>query len=430
MQPRTAADRKSLGALSGAALEQYQLTRLNRLLDTILPQNTFYAAKLAGVARPLESLDALAQIPFTFKQELFHERHPDDLARNHTWPLDRYVRLHQTSGTRGRPLAVLDTAADWQWWLDTWQFVYDAAGVQPGERVLAAFSFGPYVGFWSGFEAAAARGCQVLAGGGMNTLARLELARSRRATVLLATPSYALHMAEVGLEHQVDVADLGIRRILLAGEPGGSVPAIRQRIADSWQAEVFDHAGSTEAGPWGMPAGAGRGLQVIESEFIPEFLSLETGGAANEGELAELVITSLGRPGCPLLRYRTGDLVRPRWGHDLPCRFVALDGGIVGRADDMLVIRGVNVFPSALDQLVRSFPEVIEYRATAIKQGEMDQLVIEIEDRLRQPDRVSQELQLRLGLKVSVCLVEVGSLPRFEGKGKRLIDRRGHTAAP
>ena len=155
-----------------------------------------------------------------------------------------------------------------------------------------------------------------------------------------------------------------------------------------------------------------------------EFLSVETGKPAAEGELAELVLTNLGRVGCPTIRYRTGDLVRPSWTHAGPNRFVFLEGGVIGRADDMLVVRGVNVFPSALDQILRSFPEVVEYRVTAHKIGEMDQLTIEIEDHLDAPGRVSDELRLRLGLKLEVRSVPLGMLPRVEGKSKRFIDER------
>jgi phenylacetate-CoA ligase len=137
------------------------------------------------------------------------------------------------------------------------------------------------------------------------------------------------------------------------------------------------------------------------------------------------VITSLGRGGSPVIRYRTGDLVRPVWQHGQASPFVLLDGGILGRTDDMLIIRGVNVFPTALEQILRSFPEVLEYRMIATKIGEMDQLNIEVEDRLDQPMRIAEEVQVRLGLRVEVKCVPTGSLPRFEGKGQRFIDRRG-----
>ena len=398
---RTSSDERwRLESLDRKLLEQHQLDRLNALLGRILPDNRFYARALGDLELPIRSLADLAGFPYTTKDDLLSG--DGQLAANRTWPIERYVRFHQTSGTRGRPLAVLDTAEDWTWWIDCWQYILDAAGVTSGDCVMMAFSFGPFVGFWSAYEAAAARGCLVVPGGGMTTAARLELIRSSRATVVCCTPSYALHLAEVGRQRQLDVGGLGVRVLILAGEPGGSIPATRERIERAWQADVLDHAGATEVGPWGYGDRGGRGIHVNEAEFIAEFRSLADGQAAQEGELAELVLTTLGRVGSPVLRYRTGDLVRPIWQHDLENRFVLLEGGILGRADDMLTIRGVNVFPSSVEQIIRGFPEVDEFRLTVYKIEEMDHLAIEVEDRLERPERIADELHVRLGLKVEV----------------------------
>ncbi|REK11392.1 MAG: phenylacetate--CoA ligase family protein [Planctomycetota bacterium] len=424
--------RRELESLAAKQLAAHQLSKLNRLLKAILPQNRFYADKLAHLSAadlqdpdgPLRSHDQLAELPFTFKEELISQTDSHHLTANLTFPSQQYTRYHQTSGTRGRPLAVLDTAEDWAWWVDCWQFVLDVAELEQGDTVFLAFSFGPFIGFWSAFDAAAARGCLVVPGGGMSTLARLDLMRTTDAVALFCTPSYALHLAEVAAENQIDVAELDVRVLVLAGEPGGSIPAVRERIESIWQARVVDHAGATEVGPWGYGNAAGDGLFVNEHEFIAEFLSVETGTAASEGELSELVLTNLGRVGSPVIRYRTGDLVRPSWQHAGDNRFVFLPGGVLSRSDDMMVIRGVNVFPSSVEQILRSFPELIEYRMTVRRQGEMDQIVVEIEDRLSQPDRVATELRLRLGLKVEVQAVPLGSLPRVEGKGKRFVDER------
>jgi phenylacetate-CoA ligase len=231
-------------------------------------------------------------------------------------------------------------------------------------------------------------------------------------------------MAEIGLENQIAIADLPINRIVVAGEPGGSIPEIKHRMESQWQARVIDHSGASEVGPWGFSDPAARGLYINESEFIAEFISIEHGRPAGDSELSELVITNLGRNGCPVLRYRTGDLVRPTWNDDQTCRFVLLTGGVLGRTDDMLIIRGVNIFPSAIEQILRGFPEILEFRLTAFKSGQMDQLRIEIEDRLENPDRVARELQVRLGLRVDIVCVPVGSLPRFDLKGKRFVDQR------
>lgn len=424
MQSTTYEERRRLESLDAAALEQHQLTRFNALLERVLPSNPFYAEKLGELGRPLESLDELARLPFTFKEDLLGSAPHSQLAHNLTFPPERYVRFHQTSGTRGRPLVVLDTAEDWQWWIECWQYILDAADVTAADCVFMAFSFGPFIGFWSAYDAAARRGALMVPGGGLSTLARLELMRTSQATVVFCTPSYALHLAEVAAQRQIDVAALNVRTLVMAGEPGGSLPAVRKRIETTWQARVVDHAGATEVGPWGYADRQCRGLHVLETEFIAEFLSVETGRTAAEHELSELVITNLGRVGSPVIRYRTGDLVRPVWQHELSNRFVLLEGGVVGRSDDMLIVRGVNIFPSAVDQIMRGFPEVLEYRVLVDRVESMDQLTVEVEDKLESPGRIGEELQLRLGLKVEVVLVALGTLPRFEGKGTRIVDRR------
>jgi phenylacetate-CoA ligase len=319
---------------------------------------------------------------------------------------------------------VLDTAEDWRWWVDAWQFVLDAAQLKSSDRVLLAFSFGPFIGFWSAFDAILARGALAIPGGGIGSLARIELLRTTEANVLFCTPTYALRLAEVAAEHSINLARLPIERIVVAGEPGGSVRAIRERIEQIWNARVVDHAGATEVGPWGFADAEGLGLYVNESEFIAEFLPVENSQPTQAGELSQLVLTSLGRIGAPVIRYRTGDLVWPVWPANGPNRFVFLQGGVLGRADDMMIIRGVNVYPSALEQILRSFPELVEYRMTARKRGELDELFIDVEDRLEQPGRIAEELQLRLGLKIDVRAVPAGSLPRFEGKGQRFVDER------
>jgi phenylacetate-CoA ligase len=415
-----------------AALDAWKTDRLRAVLRDVLPQNSFYAAKLARVdPTGITSMAALESWPFTFKEELVAAAGAGTPG-NLTWPSDRYVRFHQTSGTHGRPLPVFDTADDWAWWMECWQLILARGGIGPADRVLVASSFGPYAGFWSCFDAAVACGCLTIPAGGMPSLGRLQLARSLAATVLVATPSYALHLAEVAEEHKIDLAALPIRLVIVAGEPGGSVPATRARISDAWGADVLDHAGATEVGPWGVGDFTGGGLDVIEPFFHAEFLALDTGTRAAPGELAELVLTTLGRSGAPVIRYRTGDVVRPIWADSNgteDCPWVHLEGGILGRADDMLVVRGVNIFPGAIDDIVRGFPEVIEHRLTVTTKGSLDTLHLEIEDRLDSPARVAEELRLRLGLKVEVSTVPIGSLPRFEGKGRRLIDHRSGRGA-
>lgn len=410
-----------------ADLARLKLDRLNRLLADVLPHNGFYSAKLSRHPRRLESLEQLAEWPFTFKDELVDGATHLGRPANLTWEPRRYVRFHQTSGTHGRPLPVLDTADDWKWWLDCWRVVLDRGEMTPDDRVLVASSFGPTIGFWTAFEAATASGAMAIPTGGVRSFARLEMMRSLGATVLVSTPSYCLHLAEVAHERKIDTAALPIRLVIVAGEPGGSIRSTRSRIAEAFGASVLDHAGASEVGAWGVGSADGTGLDVIEPWFHPEFLSVATGEPAQEGELSELVLTTLGRAGAPVFRYRTGDIVRPVWpsgDHPRPQPWVRLDGGILGRTDDMLVVRGVNVFPGAIDDIVRSFPEVVEYRLTVFSRESLDELSLEVEDRLDLPSRIEDELRVRLGLRVGVRTVPIGSLPRFEGKGRRIIDHR------
>ena len=421
--------RRELEQLSRQNLTSHQLDRLNQLLQTVLPENQFYREKLGQEQLRLNSLGELSELPFTYKDELIGAHTQADWAIHHTFAPEKYNHFHRTSGTRGHPLAIMDTAEDWQWWIDSWQFVLDAADITTEDRALMAFSFGPFIGFWSAYDAVVARGAMTIPTGGMNSLARLELLKTSAATALFCTPSYALRLVEIAHSQEISLADNSITKIVVAGEPGGSLPSVRSAIESQWQAKVIDHSGATEIGPWGYGDSQGAGLYVLESEFIAEFISLESGQPAMPNELSELVLTNVGRTGSPVIRYRTGDLVKPVWDYqaqqgEVENRFVHLSGGILGRADDMLIIRGVNIFPSSIEQIIRSFPEIVEYRLIAYKEQEMDQLRVEIEDHLEEPSRVANELYLRLGLNVEVILAPLGSLPRFEGKGDRFTDRR------
>ena len=403
-------------------IEQYQLQRLNQLLVKILPTNNFYREKLGADNLQLNDLSELTNLPFTTKHELISNLSDSNSTANLSYAAEQYVRFHRTSGTTGSPLVILDTATDWQWWIDTWQYVLDAAGITEQDRAFLAFSFGPFIGFWSAHDAIVARGAMSIPGGGLRSLARLELIESSGATLLFSTPTYALHLAEVAKNQGINLRNNTVTKIIVAGEPGGSVAAIRTRIEDAWGATLFDHAGASEIGPWGFTSVDRTGIHVCEAEFIAEFMNVETNLPAKAGELSELVLTTLGRFGCPVIRYRTGDRVIHEFQESNS--FVHLAGGVLGRADDMLVIRGVNIFPAALDEIMRSFDEVIEYRITATRNGELDQLSIEVEDTTNDAQRITAAIETCLGLHVPVACVAASSLPRFEGKAKRFIDLR------
>lgn len=417
----------NLQSATRSEIEQHQLQRLNHLLAEILPANDFYHKKLGTANLQLNDLSELADLPFTTKDELISNNSESHSAANLSYPTEQYVRFHRTSGTTGSPMVILDTATDWQWWIDTWQYVLDAAGITEQDRAFLAFSFGPFIGFWSAHDAIVARGAMSIPGGGLRSLARLELIESSGATLLFSTPTYALHLVDVAKDHGINLCDNSITKIIVAGEPGGSVEAIRARIEAAWGATLFDHAGASEIGPWGFASDDRTGIHVCEAEFIAEFIDVKTNLPAKTGELSELVLTTLGRSGCPVIRYRTGDRAIHEFQESNS--FVHLAGGVQGRSDDMLVIRGVNIFPTALDEIMRSFDDFIEYRITATRSGELDQLAVEIEveDTVNDAQRIANAIETRLGLHVPVTCVATNSLPRFEGKSKRFIDLRGQS---
>jgi phenylacetate-CoA ligase len=418
---------RTLETLSDERLREHQWSRLRALLDEVVGANPFWTARwrAAGLAsaRDVRYWKDFARLPLTTKAELVADQiaHPP-FGTDLTYPLARYVRVHQTSGTSGAPLRWMETQASWEWWARCWGFVLSGAGVRPDDRVFFPFSFGLFIGFWAGFEGARALGALAIPGGGQDSPTRLAAMESLGATVLVCTPSYALHLLQIARERGIDAARLPVRVTVHAGEPGAGIPAVRARIEEGWGARAFDHAGMTEMGAYGYECQAQAGLHVNESEFIAEVIDPMTGGASREGEL---VLTNLGRLGSPLIRYRTGDRVRLADG---PCAcgrtFARLEGGILGRLDDMLIVRGVNVFPSAIEAIVRRFP-VEEFRIEVFRQGELDEvrLLLEVEDGPTGARRVQEALRAGLGIRLEVAHVASGSLPRFELKARRVVRR-------
>lgn len=417
-------------------IEARQLDRLRTLLGAIHGHNRFYTDKLdeAGVsARDMRTPDDLRRLPLTSKQELAADQ--DD---NPPWgtaltePLDRYTRFHQTSSTTGRPLRWPDTNDSWAWVTTCWAAVYRAAHITADDRIFFPFGFGPFLGFWSAFDAGSALGAMVIPGGGMSSESRLRLLAATRPTVVCCTPTYALRLAQVaratGIPGSSGVALSGVRTVIVAGEPGGSIPATRSQLERGWGARVIDHHGLTEVGPisfecWESPGA----LHLNECEFICEVVDPVTGDIVADGEPGELVVTNLGRAASPVIRYRTRDIVRLDRS---PCRcgrtLVRAVGGVLSRADDMVCVRGVNVYPTAVEAVVRQFAEVVEYRSTISTTDALSTLVIEIElDPSEASDhvaaRVAQALRESMGLTVPVRVVPTNTLPRFELKARRFV---------
>jgi phenylacetate-CoA ligase len=344
---------------------------------------------------------------------------------NLTYPITAYVRMHQTSGTTGVPLKVLDTDESWSWWGHCWGHVLAGAGVTATDRIFLAFAFGPFIGFWAAVEGARKIGALMIPGGGRDTQQRLEMMRAAGATVLCCTPSYALRMAEVAREIGFDLRSIPLRTTVHAGEPGASVPATKQRIETSWNAKCFDHAGASEVGAHSFECHVQPGgTHLIESEYIAEVLNPLTGQAVLPGERGELVITNLGRWGFPAIRYCTGDLVQVNLDR-CQCGRTSMrfEGGVLGRADDMVTVRGVNVFPGGVENIIRNFTEVDEFRITVNKVNQMDEMDIEVElCKGTDPELVHAiaiKLDSMLAFRPRVHQVAHDTLPRFEMKAKR-----------
>jgi phenylacetate-CoA ligase len=322
----------------------------------------------------------------------------------------------------------LDTEESWNWWAECWKVIFEAAGVHPGDRIYFAFSFGPFIGFWAGWEGARKLGAMAVSGGAQSTSQRLKAIIDYGATALVCTPTYALHMASEARKAGMDLAkESNIRITVHAGEPGASIPSTKKMIEESWGAKCFDHAGATEVGAFAFECQSGA-VHINEDEFLAEILNPGSSEPVAEGEQGELVITNLGRIGSPLIRYRIGDLVQPSYE---PClcgrQFLRLEGGVLGRADDMVVVRGVNVFPSAIENVMREFSEIEEFRVEVFEREAMKEIRIVLEPCSDQTstgalaEQVSRRMRETIGLRPQVETVAPGTLPRFELKAKRFF---------
>jgi len=407
-----------------------RLERLNALLEVVAKTNAFQRERMGDVR--LEHLDEISRLPLTQKEDLLADQAAHlPFGTNLTFPVERYTHVHQTSGTTGATLRVLDTPEDWAWWEICLAKVLAAAGIGVGDRVMLAYSFGPYVHFWATYAGVQAVGAMVVPLGGMDSVQRLETMREYGATALACTPSYALHLVNVAERHGLHDAVTTLERVVCAGEPGASIPAVRERIETGLGVQCFDHAGNSESGAFARPCDAAGGLHLAEDEFVCELIDPHAGEPVPCGGQGELVVTALGRVGFPVIRYATGDIVDhvaepcPA-GH--PGRW--LPGGILGRTDDMVVIRGMNVFPSAVEQILRESPGVGEFRITFYADPRaMDEIKVEVE--LAQPleaRAIQARLRQRLGLRVRIVPVKPGILPPQLGKARRVEDLRPRPA--
>jgi phenylacetate-CoA ligase len=422
-------------------LEALQLRKLRSLVEWADAQVPFHSKRLrdAGVTSDsIASLDDLLRIPFMTRDEwmqgqLEHPPYGPILAA----PEEAAIRYHMTSGTTGRtPIRVLDSMKDWEWIAEMWCYGLWGFGVRPADTVFVAFGYSTFIGFWGLHYACEKMGCLTLPGGALTTDQRVKQIVDMGATVVCSTPTYALRMAQEAKTLGIALPKSSVQRLILSGEPAGSIPATKKLIEEQWGAKAGDTAGMTELGTIMIfecdhqPGGT----HIIEDHYIEEVVDPETDEPVPYGEMGERVVTSFGRGFIPVIRYRTRDFVVkvPHDRCDCGRTFDIYDGGIRGRVDDMKLVRGTNVYPRAVEAIVREHEEIDEFQIHLYtEEGIRDEIevLVEIPDAKSDRERILGELQQSLasaheGLRFGVKQVEAGTLPRFELKAKRLNDER------
>jgi len=420
-------------------LESLQVRKLRTLLAWAAEQVPWHAKRLAdaGVSPgDVSSLEDLRRLPFMTREEwmegqLAHPPFGPILAA----PEEAAIRYHMTSGTTGRtPIRVLDSMKDWEWIAEMWCYGLWGFGVRPRDRVFVAFGYATFIGFWGLHYASEKLGCLTLPGGAMTTEQRVRTIVDMEATVVASTPTYALRMAQEAKALGIDLANGPVERLILSGEPAGSIPATKALIEDLWGAKAADTAGMTELGTIMMfecseqPGGA----HVIEDHYIEEVIDPGSGEPVPYGEQGERVVTSFGRGFIPVIRYRTRDFVLKQPGSNCPCgrTFDLYEGGIRGRVDDMKLVRGTNVYPRAVEAIVREHPEIDEFQIRLYTaEGIRDEIEVLAEvtegDAVAILEQLGKELAgSHEGLRFGVRRADAGTLPRFELKAQRVLDER------
>ena len=419
-----------------------QLTKLRRQCEWAAARSPWYQRRFVSegfAPEQLRSLADLRRLPLLTRDEWMASQ--DAKPPYGEIPViagEAAIRIHTTSGTTGRgPLRALDSRKDWAWIAEMWCYGIWGCGIRPADTAYIAFGYGSFIGFWGLHYAMEKVGVLNVPGGAQTTEARVLQIADFGATVVAATPTYALRLAQEATRLGVDLPRSAVTRLILSGEPAGSIPQTKALIEEQWGAKAYDTAGMTEIGTimvFECSAQPG-GTHIIEDHVIEEVLEPSTLEPVPYGERGERVVTSFGRGTIPLLRYRTGDLVCRVPADRCSCGrgFDLYEGGILGRVDDMKLIRGTNVYPRAIEAIVREYPEVEEFQAVISHEGIRDEITLRIElgpdASERAWEEVSAGLRRRLahaheGLNFRIDRAAPGELPRFELKAKRMVDLR------
>jgi phenylacetate-coenzyme A ligase PaaK-like adenylate-forming protein len=414
-------------------LREWQWRKLRRALEHAR-LSPFWSERIPDDISSLE--DYFERVPVVYKSDLIaaQETAPPYGTLPSTNPA-LAIRHQQTSGTSGSPpVRSFDTARDWAWGIDIYCTALYAMGVRAKHRGMVAFGYGLFVGFWGMHYALEKIGATVIPSGGFDSQTRIRMLIEQKIDVLGCTPSYAMRLIEVAREMGIDLAKEANVSIIMAGGEARS-KATTQAIAEGFGARVFNAAGTTELGVVNMFECVTNpgGCHITESTVIDEVLDPVTKQPVAYGEQGVRVSTGIGREGMQLFRHWTEDLVIRRPWHECGCgrTWDWLDGGILGRADDMRKIRGVSVTPVMIEEVMRGFDEVGEFQTTLRTVRGLDTIVLRVEpadvpgvDAATLPERLSAAVKQQIGIRPDVELAEPGSLPRFELKGRRFHDER------
>ncbi|ABB32054.1 Phenylacetate--CoA ligase [Geobacter metallireducens RCH3] len=418
------------------ALEALQLKRLQATVARVCTSVPFYRQSFdrAGITPDsVKSLADLQRLPFTLKQNM-RDSYPYGLFAA---PMEEIVRIHASSGTTGKPTVVGYTRKDIDTWSELMARSYAAAGVHRGDIIHNSYGYGLFTGGLGAHYGAEKLGASVIPMSGGNTKKQILIMKDFGSTVLTCTPSYSLFMSEAAREEGVDFRELKLRVGIFGAEPWSE--AMRSEIEEKLNLCAIDIYGLSEIMGPGVAiecCEAKKGLHIWEDHFIPEIINPETGEVLPEGERGELVITTITKEGIPLIRYRTRDITSLTYE---PCacgRTHARLTRMTGRSDDMLIIRGVNVFPSQIESILMGIEGVEPHYVLIVdRKDNLDSLEVQVEvdERLFSDEikvlqslsqRVEKEIKDILGISCRVRLVEPQTITRSEGKAKRVIDNR------
>jgi phenylacetate-CoA ligase len=431
-----------LETLPRERLRLLQLKKFQRILRWAYDNSPFYRRlyQSAGLEPgDIKSFDDIQKVPKTDKAMLREIQGKDPFPYGDilSVPLEEVTELRQTSGTTGQPVYHPETWQDWEWSAESWAYALWAQGYRETDRVFLPFGYSIFIAFWAGHYAAEKIGCEVVPGGILDTEARILKMQELKATAFMATPTYILGMADTARKKLgIDpVKDMSIRKITAAGEPGACVPATKKRMEEAWGAKVYDQVGATEIGHWGFECEAQCGEHILESFHLVEIEDVLTGNITDKPEAkGSMIVTTFDRLAHPCIRFDSKDVIELSSIQTCECgrTFQLLKGGVIGRADDITKVKGVLLAPTAIEEVVRSLPELgDEYQVVVSKNGDIDSISLKVEilpehkkNRVVIEEKLVNQLRLKTNLRYDLEFHDYGTLPRSALKSRRFLDVR------